>query len=210
MKQERGAHVVLMGGDGCGKGTQIKLLEGFFKRSGREVICVQEPDRLGFLGPQIDDVLYKRATTSKEALQIAFTANGIDLLDRTVRPAIFAGINVLEDRGRFCTVAYGEAGGMNGEMLWLIQKTFAYRNDLSPFFVFMKVDPEIGLARVGKRSEEKSIFDGRVDFQRKVNAVYSRYCLGELADTSCIVDANGGIDETQEKIVKELQSRGIV
>jgi dTMP kinase len=108
----RGLFVVLEGGDGCGKSTQVKRLVSRLQDLGREVIATREPGatetgaaiRLLVLG---GDHLDPRA----EALLIA--ADRAEHVSEVIRPALERGAVVVSDRYIPSSLAYqGVARGL--------------------------------------------------------------------------------------------------
>ena len=107
-----GVFVVLEGGDGCGKSTQVKRLVSRLQDLGREVIATREPGatetgaaiRLLVLG---GDHLDPRA----EALLIA--ADRAEHVSEVIRPALERGAVVVSDRYIPSSLAYqGVARGL--------------------------------------------------------------------------------------------------
>ena len=108
----RGLFVVLEGGDGCGKSTQVKRLVSRLGDLGREVVATREPGatetgaaiRLLVLG---GDHLDPRA----EALLIA--ADRAEHVAEVIRPALDRGAVVVSDRYIPSSLAYqGVARGL--------------------------------------------------------------------------------------------------
>jgi dTMP kinase len=111
----RGLFVVLEGGDGCGKSTQVKRLVSRLQDLGREVVATREPGatetgaaiRLLVLG---GDHLDPRA----EALLIA--ADRAEHVAEVIRPALDRGAVVVSDRYIPSSLAYqGVARGLGVE-----------------------------------------------------------------------------------------------
>ncbi len=111
----RGLFVVLEGGDGCGKSTQVQRLASRLRDLGREVVATREPGatetgaaiRLLVLG---GDQLDPRA----EALLIA--ADRAEHVAEVIRPALERGAVVVSDRYIPSSLAYqGVARGLGVE-----------------------------------------------------------------------------------------------
>lgn len=111
----RGLFVVLEGGDGCGKSTQVQRLVSRLRDLGREVVATREPGatetgaaiRLLVLG---GDHLDPRA----EALLIA--ADRAEHVAEVIRPALERGAVVVSDRYIPSSLAYqGVARGLGVE-----------------------------------------------------------------------------------------------
>ena len=96
--------IVIEGIDGCGKGTQAKLLFDHLKDLGKEVLLTAEPTK-GPLGKMIREHL-SDPFLDDESLALLFAADRIEHLEKEVRPALEAGKIVISDRYVYSSVAY--------------------------------------------------------------------------------------------------------
>jgi dTMP kinase len=140
-----GLFVAFEGLDGSGQTTQSKLLAGFLKGKGADVVLTKEPTDEG-VGKKIRDVLQKRAQASPFELQRMFVADRKEHLDSFVEPALASGKTVITDRYFFSTLAYG---GIDTELGRLREMNSAFRIPDLTFVI--DVPPEVALGRVQKR-----------------------------------------------------------
>src|SRR5687768_15668110 len=101
----RGRYVVLEGGEGVGKTTQVRRLAARLQAAGHEVVTAREPggDPFAEYGRAL---LLGDLARAPETEVLMFNALRAQLLVGTVRPALDRGAWVLSDRSRLSTVVY--------------------------------------------------------------------------------------------------------
>ena len=148
---KKGKLVVIEGGDGAGKDTQIGLLQ---KRFGAEdFIYTREPGGTP-LGKELRNLLL-HATYGKVALPaelFLFLADRAQHVAEVIRPALAAGATVVSNRLWISFIAYQIYGRDQHD--WrpfveeAIRKIYA---DCSPdLIVLLDLPPEVGLERIRK------------------------------------------------------------
>ncbi len=115
----KGVFLSLDGLDGAGKSTQCKLLAGWLREQGLDVVECADPGGTS-VGKAIRQLLLDPALplclTSETLL---FMASRAQLVQDVIRPALEAGKVVLSDRFLLANVVYqGHAGGMGPELVW--------------------------------------------------------------------------------------------
>lgn len=151
--ESRGVFVVLEGGEGAGKSTQIAALARMLGRDGREVVTCREPGGTA-VGERLRAALF--ATTeddtppTPEAELLIFNAARAQLVEEVIRPALGRGAVVLCDRFTGSTVAYQHYGrGVPRDVVNAANNvaTGGLRPDL---VVLLMLEPEQGFQRTGK------------------------------------------------------------
>lgn len=142
--REVGHLIVLEGPDGVGKSTLSQLLVDRLSEAG--LVCQSrafpgnEPGTLGALVYQLHhdaDAIGVREITPA-ALQAAHIAAHLDAIERIVRPAVDAGMNIVLDRYWWSTEVYGVLGGVSRDVLAkLISAERSCWGSLEPLVVFM-------------------------------------------------------------------------
>jgi dTMP kinase len=165
----RGLFVVLEGGDGCGKSTQVKRLVSRLQDLGREVVATREPGatetgaaiRLLVLG---GDHLDPRA----EALLIA--ADRAEHVADVIRPALDRGAVVVSDRYIPTSLAYqGVARGLGVDEIGRLSEWAT--GGLTPDLVVV-LDVPAGEA-AGRRAGPEDRMEREPDsFRAAVNQAY--------------------------------------
>lgn len=199
----RGLFAVFEGIDGCGKSTQIKVLADFYRGKGLNVLTTEEPTQNTPIGDLIHRVLKKEIALSPKALQLLFTADRAEHLERIIIPALKAGKTVLCDRYLFSTLAYGS---LSLPMQWLEELNSQFL--LPDLIFFLKVSPKIAMGRIKGRDSKCSIFEKKEQLE-KVDRAYNQIAEKFRQEW----DSIGGempIDKVTDKIKRFLLEAGYI
>jgi dTMP kinase len=140
------AFIVFEGGEGCGKSTQAKALEGQLRRLGFKAVLTHEPGGT-LLGNKLRRWLkWGRGVTTQTELFL-FLASRSQLVTKVIRPALERGEVVICDRFDASTFAYqGYGRGMDLAFLETINSFVT--DGLSPdLVILLDLDVEKGLKR---------------------------------------------------------------
>jgi len=98
--------ITFEGIDGCGKSTQIELLEVYLKNKGCKVKILREPGGTEFSESVREILLSEKNHINKISELLLFEAARADLVDRILKPALSEGYIILLDRFYDSTTAY--------------------------------------------------------------------------------------------------------
>lgn len=207
-----GVFVVFEGGEGAGKSTQIAVLAQRLLNEGRVVVVTREPGateigarirkmvldtHTGAAGPAGASALAPRA----EAL--LYAADRAHHVSTVVRPALGRGDIVISDRYVDSSLAYQGAGRTLpvDEISWL--STWATGGLKPDLVVLLDIDPQTGLARVGRRGEADRLEQESIDFHERVRQGYLDLAV---ADPSryLVLDATKSEDELSAEIAARV------
>ena len=146
--RDGGCFVVLEGGDGAGKSTQLRLLAEAFEAAGREVVVTRQPGGTP-LGERIRDLVLHGDHVSPRAEALLFAADKAQHVDLLIRPALAAGQVVLCDRYTDSSVAYQGAGRALGASEVHDLQMWAVDELVPDLTVVVDVPPEVGRQRRG-------------------------------------------------------------
>jgi dTMP kinase len=210
---ERGKLITFEGIDGCGKTTQLRLLETYLADCGIEFISTREPGGTE-LGEKIRSAVLHGDKGSVEPLAelLLYTADRAHHVRRVVIPALEAGKLVLSDRFYDATTVY--QGYARGFDLGLVNQlndlaTAGLKPDLTLLF---DLEVEIALDRTHQRDGESNGANARRDrldseptgFHRRVRQAYLDLAARE-PQRFRIIPAAGTIAETYELMIREVK-----
>ena len=157
--------------DGCGKTTQVELLEAFLETRDFEVVATREPGGTE-LGETLRQIVLHGGKISPWAEVAIFAAARAELVEEVIEPALGWGAIVISDRFVDSSLVYqGVARGLGIENV--LQLNLHATKGLLPERTFLlMVDEKLSEARVGEerdRMERES-----AEFRRLVGDGYRR------------------------------------
>ncbi|PWK61197.1 dTMP kinase [Roseicyclus mahoneyensis] len=189
-----GLFVSLEGIDGSGKSTQARRLAEALRAQGRDPVLTREPGG----APGAEDI--RRLLVegdpdrwSPETEILLFTAARRDHLERTIRPALAAGRDVITDRFADSTRVY--QGATRGDLRGLVDDVHALVIGIEPdLTLILDMDPEAALTRgLARRSGEDRFEEFGLPFQHKLRDGFR--ALAEKAPDRCVlIDAGRDAD----------------
>lgn len=208
--------ITFEGGEGSGKSLQSRLLAERLNATGIPALHTREPGGC----PQAEtlrSLLVSGETdqwTPKSEI-LLFTAARLEHLKRTIHPALDEGMAVVCDRFIDSTLAYqGAAHGTPRELILGAHETFC--DGFMPDLTFiLDIDPEIGLARAGKRNTSTASGEDRFEshglvFHRKVREGFFETARDsgrqvEVLDATQSIEALGNtiFDKVHEVIARK-------
>jgi len=192
--------------DGCGKTTQVELLQAYLEAHGREVVATREPGGTP-LGEQLRDIVLRGGKTTPWAEAVVFAAARAELVTLVIEPALARGAVVLCDRYIDSSLAYqGVARGLGIEEV--LHLNVHPTGGLLPDQTFLLlVDTDLSEQRVGEDRDRIESED--VEFRRLVDAGYRE--LAELFPHRIVPIDGTQPRETIARLVRSaLESAGLL
>jgi len=179
-----GRFITLEGGEGAGKSTQAKLLAAALTDRGLPVLQTREPG--GAPGAEIlrNLLLGGSVTWSTPAETLLHFAARAEHVERTIRPALDAGIWVVCDRFYDSTMAYQGYGlGASREMIATLTRLVGVHPDLT---IVLDVSEAVAVERQLKRGMDADRYE-RLDafFHRRVRQGFRE--IAQAAPERCVV-----------------------
>jgi dTMP kinase len=195
----RGRFVVVEGLDGAGTTTQAdRLATALRARRGVGVELTKEPTN-GPLGAVLRQAIEGRVTLDPAALALAFAADRADHLFNPVNGvvgALDAGRWVVCDRYVLSSLAYNRSATISHE--WVAELN---RHAIAPdLTVFVDVDPEICLQRIGGRSSAEELFHSREQLVAVDRNYRDLIAAGHVRGPLATVDGSGTIEQVEAAI----------
>lgn len=205
----RGRLITLEGGEGAGKSTQIGRLVRRLRAAGIDALATREPG--GSPGAEVlRGVLLSGAVKplGPAAEAILFAAARIDHIDRTIEPALAAGVWVVSDRFADSTRAY-QGGAVDPALINALERVALA--DLKPdLTLILDLAPEEGLRRAARR---RAPGEGADRFEAEAlrfhEALRARFLAIAAADPGrcAVIDASAPEEEVAEAIARAVQGR---
>jgi dTMP kinase len=208
----RGKLITFEGVDGCGKSTQMRLLEQYLMKRGVAVISTREPGGTE-LGKKIRSALLDGEKGSVEPLAelLLYAADRAHHVRRVIMPALSEGKVVLSDRFYDATTVYqGYARGFDLTLVNQLNElaTGGLKPDLTLLF---DLDVETGLRRTRKRGDDTSgaaqpdrLDQEPMEFHGRVRDAYLEIAARE-PHRFRVIPAAGSVEETFDLMIKEVR-----
>lgn len=211
MTSQRPYFIVLEGGEGSGKSTQIKLLVEWLKNQGIETLGVRDPG-----GPkgaeEIRQLLVTGATDRWDKITevLLYCAARRELLARQIQPALANGEWVVSDRFIDSTYAYqGYGHGVPLDKLKQLSEVVV-ADTIPDLVLVLDIDPKIGLERAltGKnRATHEIRFESMtLDFHQRLRQGYKELAAAS-PKTHIMLDANQTVEELHKAITDAVRER---
>ena len=207
----RGVFISFEGSEGCGKSTQIGLLEQRLKDSGREVLRTREPGGT-FIGEKIRDLLQytpEASNMTPESELLLFAASRAQLVREVVGPALEEGTWVIADRFLDSTTVYqGSGRGLDSKAVETINR-FAVGPFLPELTFLLDMDAAAGHARAlaaeGGTPPDR-MEDQPMEFFESVRKGYLDLAAADPGRFR-VVDATGSIEALEKSIWEACRER---
>ncbi len=196
---QKGLFITFEGGDGCGKTTQIKLLEEYLQSKGYKTLLTREPGSKG-LGVKVREILLNYdGEVSPVCESLLFLADRAQNVDCIIKPALEEGTIVICDRHTDSSVAYqGYGRGLDIDRINMLNNiaTSGLKPDLT---IVLDVDVETSQARVG--TEKDRMESAGIEFFERVRKGFLEIAKQEPERVK-VVDSTKTIDEIHKEIVE--------
>lgn len=200
---KKGLFITFEGADGCGKTTQLTLLDEYFNKAGRKTLLTREPGA-GSLGAKIREILLNYdGEVSPNCESFLFLADRAQHVEGMIKPALEEGTIVLCDRYTDSTLAYqGYGRELDMERIKYLNNlaTSGLKPDLTIVF---DVDIETSLSRVGKSKDRME--SAGVDFFNRVRRGYLEIAKQEPERVK-IIDSSDTIENVHRKVIELVEN----
>ena len=196
---KKGLFITFEGADGCGKTTQIELINKYLQNKGFETLLTREPGAKG-LGEKLREILLNYdGEISPNCESFLFLADRAQHVDCVIKPAISEGKIILCDRHTDSTVAYqGYGRGLDIDRINFLNNiaTSGFKPDLTIVF---DVDIETSMERVG--SQKDRMESAGIDFFNRVRNGYLKIAQSE-PDRVKVISSADTIENIHKKVVE--------
>lgn len=167
----RGKFIVIEGGDGAGKDTQIALLQDMLPKE--QYLFVRDPGSTD-IGEQLRAIVLHDERTAKTTELLMYLAARAQLTHERIRPALEAGMHVIAHRFDLSTIAYQVYGRERRELLPFLRQLLDFvLGDTRPdTVIYLDIDPREGLQRARKKGEPDRLEAEQLAFHERVREGY--------------------------------------
>jgi len=197
------------GSEGCGKSTQIRLLQHHLEAGGQRVIVLREPGGTE-IGEEIRHLLQHAKeghNMTHETELLLFAASRAQIVREKVRPLLAEGVFVILDRFLDSTTVYqGLARGLPLEAVNAIN-AFAVGGTLPHLTVLLDLETSAAWGRIHATGRELDRMESQPrEFYEKVRRGYLSLAQAE-PQRIAIVNADRTPEDVHAEVVKLVESR---
>lgn len=200
----KGKFIVIEGGDGAGKDTQIELLKEAIGSEG--ILYTRDPGGTE-LGLKLREVLQYGENVAHQTEMLLFLASRAQLVQEIILPSVEKGIHVISNRFDPSTVAYQIHGRKRRHLENLVKAVSSYANiEIMPdLVVLLDVSPQVGLARIKERREKETRFEKEeLEFHERVREGY-RSAVKDYPHV-VVIDADKNVEEVHKEVVSAVRA----
>lgn len=198
-----GLFITFEGADGCGKTTQIELLNKYLLNKGEQTLLTREPGAVG-LGTKLREILLNYdGEVSPNCESFLFLADRAQHVDCIIKPALEMGKIILCDRHTDSTVAYqGYGRGLDLDKIYYLNElaTSGLKPDLTIVF---DVDVETSQARVGQNKDRME--SAGVEFFNRVRNGYLEIAKNDSSRVK-IINSSDTIENVHKQVVELIEN----
>ena len=195
---EKGRFITLEGPDGCGKTTVAGRLVKELEERGFHVVHTREPGGIE-IAEEIRQVILDPKNTAMDARTEAllYAASRRQHLVEKVFPALEEGKIVICERFLDSSLAYQGYGRQIGFDEVLEINAFAIEGRYPDLTIFLDVDEEEGLRRIGDRAFKDRLDQESIDFHHRVKQGYAEV-LKRFPERIRVVDAGQCVEKVTQ------------
>ncbi len=200
----RGCLIVMEGGEGVGKTTNLAFVAEHLRAAGVSLVCSREPGGTA-LGEALRGLLLdpdRGAPCADAELLMMFAARAQHIAE-VIEPALARGDWVLSDRFTDASFAY-QGGGRGAPLARIAELERWVQGELRPDCVLLLDAPvELGMARAGRRGVLDRFERERAAFFERVREVYLQRAAQQPARYR-LIDAAQPLREVQRALAARL------
>jgi len=203
--ETKGKFIVLEGIEGCGKGTQTKLLSDFLSQK-YEVLNKRYPDYGTPIGDLLSGWLHKKYELSPEVQTLLYLAD-FSKDKELVEKYRESGNMIVDDRYLNSTIVYQRIKGIPLEKLLKLAELFNLpKPDIC---IYIRISPEVSFKRKSAQKGEANMDRHEEDkkFLQGIFEGYEKMAEGNIFCDWAIIDGEKSVEEVFEEIKKVLNEK---
>lgn len=206
MAETAGKFIVLEGIEGCGKGTQTKLLSDFLIQKGFTVITKKYPEYGLPIGDLINNWLHKKFELNAETQALLYFADFIKDKE-LLKNKLENGTMCVADRYFTSTMAYQNMNGVPFQKILKLAELFDLRKP--DMCAYIKISPQTAYNR---KLEQKGMdnMDRHEESKKFLDSLYNAYENMSKENIFCkweTIDGEQSIEEVLNQIINLLNNK---
>ncbi len=206
----KGKFITFEGCEGVGKSHQLRRLKEYLDNNNIKYFATREPGG-NVVSEKIREIILDKNNTAltDECEALLYASARAQLLKEVVKPKLDNGELVICDRYIDSSIAYqGYARGLGIDFVESIN-SYAIKNFMPDLTIFLDLPPIEAFKRKGGVDTNDRLELSGIEFHNKVYAGYLDLAK-KYPDRIVKIDASGTKEQTQEKIINALKSKGII
>lgn len=203
----KGKFITFEGIEGCGKTTQIKLLDEYLQKKGSKTVLTREPGGTA-IGDNIRKVLLDPTHKIMDPVTelLLYAAARKQHIEELIKPSLDSGKTVLCDRYSDSTTAYqGAARKLDMGLLARVDKiaTGGLKPDVT---ILLDIYAKEGLKRALGRGSPDRFEQENISFHERVRTGYLKIAKAE-PDRVFVVNGMKNVQDIHKEIILSLRGR---
>ncbi len=203
---KKGILIAFEGIDGCGKSTQIRLLQETLEAQGYSCAATAEPTDSPF-GKLLRQVLKGEVKSDPRVIAPMFVADRLDHLLNTengIVKTLEEGTVMLTDRYYFSSYAYQS---VDLSMDWVIQANAPCAEIKRPdLTLFLDISPETAMKRILAGRNHVEIFENRKRLEETRDRYLEAFARLKDLEKVAVIDGERGVSEIAQDILTRVKS----
>ncbi|MGB9779651.1 dTMP kinase [Caldanaerobacter sp.] len=199
----KGKFISFEGIDGCGKTTQVKLLEEHLNKKGYDLLVLREPGGTR-VGEKIREILLDRENLIFPVTEmLLYASSRAQLVEEKIIPALSKGQIVIVDRFVDSSYVYqGYARGLELNKVRIVNE-IATKGIFPDITLYIDITPEEAIKR--RRGKKADRLEGEdYEFHKKVREGYLEL-VKEFPDRFILIDGMKEVQEVHKMILHVLE-----
>lgn len=206
----KGKLITFEGCEGCGKSTQVRLLQEYLQTTSQQFLMTREPGGTK-ISEKIRSIILDKDNKEMvdECEALLYASSRCQLLKERVLPALDRGEIVIIDRYYDSSFAYQAYARGLGYDFVAAANNFAINNAQPDITIFFDIDPYHAFLRKGGADSADRLELAGMEFHNKVYNGY-RALMEKFPQRIIAIDASRSVDAIHNDVISLLKSKGFI
>ena len=206
----KGKLITFEGCEGCGKSTQVRLLQEYLQTTNQQFLMTREPGGTK-ISEKIRSIILDKDNKEMvdECEALLYASSRCQLLKERVLPALDSGEIVIIDRYYDSSFAYQAYARGLGYDFVAAANNFAINNAQPDITIFFDIDPYRAFLRKGGADSADRLELAGMEFHNKVYNGY-KALMEKFPQRIIAIDASRSVDAIHNDVISLLKSKGFI